>query len=602
MANLIKVSDLILKFFEEKGVEHVFLLSGGMMMHLLDSVSKSEKIKYVCNHHEQACSIAAEAYARVKNSIGVCYTTSGPGATNTVTGIAGAWLDSSPVMFLTGQSRTTLTSRGSGIENLRMFGNFEIDIAEIVRPITKYSYFLDDPKKVLYHLEKAFYLATNGRPGPVLLDVPLDIQGSMVNEDELIHFISPKKIEYNIDLENLKADLKKSKQPLIIAGHGIRVANQVENFRILIHQLQIPVVTTQLANDLFPYNDDLYIGKVGLRGDRAGNFAVQSADLIISLGTSLHVTTTGYELEAFAPQAKKIVIDIDEANLQKNKSISNIQIKCDVASFIAALKINKEALEVKFWIEKLNNWKKLFLIVNEPHEYLNDEINTYHLINLLSESLKGDEVLITDSGSLYYIIGQAFKSKKDQRVVVSGALGAMGYALPGSIGAAFATPEKNIICITGDGSMQLNVQELETISHYNLNCKIIIINNNGYASIRNSQASFLDGHIAGSSQETGVSFPNWGKIAEAYSLPFVREDKFSGLLELFNSLVEMKGPLVVEIIVPENVVMIPAVTSVRLADGSFKSNKLHEMVPEFTEEELEKFGVSIISNRKNEKT
>jgi acetolactate synthase-1/2/3 large subunit len=593
MASLIKVSDLIVRFFEEKGVEQIFLLSGGMMMHLLDSVSKSEKIKYVCNHHEQACSIAAESYARVKNSIGVCYATSGPGATNTITGIAGAWLDSSPVMFLTGQSRTTLTSRGSGIENLRMMGNFEVDIVEISKPITKYSFFLDDPNKVLYHLEKAFYFATNGRPGPVLLDVPLDIQGSFVNEFELPHFTPPVEIDYDFDLESLQVDLKNSKQPLIIAGHGVRVANQVENFRKLIHQLQIPVVTTQLANDLLSYNDDLYIGKVGVRGDRAGNFAVQSADLIISIGSSLHITTTGYELEAFAPRAKKIVIDIDEANLEKNKKISQSQIKCDVSTFISHLEQNIETLNVNSWINNLKKWKKQFSVVNEHHVRLNDEINTYHFINLLSETLKGEEVLITDSGSLYYITGQAFLSKKDQRIIVSGALGAMGYALPASIGAAFAAPEKNIICIIGDGSMQLNVQELQTIAHYNLNCKIIIINNNGYASIRNSQASFLEGHIAGSSQETGVSFPNWEKIADAYSLPYYREDKFSGLLELFNFFMDRIGPLVIEIIVPENVVMIPAVTSVRLPDGSFKSNKLHEMVPEFSDAELREFGVVI---------
>jgi acetolactate synthase-1/2/3 large subunit len=591
LSRLIKVSDLIVRFFEEKRVEHIFLLSGGMMMHLLDSVSKSKKIKYVCNHHEQACSIAAESYARVKNSVGVCYATSGPGATNLVTGIAGAWLDSSPVIFLTGQSRTTLTSRGSGIENLRMYGNFEVDIVEITKSITKYSYFLDNPKDVLYHLEKAFYLATSGRPGPVLLDVPLDIQGALVDEDELINFITPEKLEFRFDIGILKIDLKKFKRPLIIAGHGIRVANQVVNFRNLIHQLKIPVVTTQLANDLLPYDDYLNIGKVGLRGNRAGNFAVQSADLIISIGSSLHVTTTGYELKAFAPQARKIVVDIDEAILKKNKNISQLQIKCDINTLINELQNNIEPLKVNNWIVKLNKWKAHFSVINEPHVCLNDEINTYHLINILSESLKGKEILITDSGSLYYIIGQAFLSKRDQRVIVSGALGAMGYALPASIGAAFAEPEKDIICITGDGSMQLNVQELQTLAHYNLNCKIIIINNNGYASIRNSQSSFLGGHIAGSSQETGVSFPNWEKIADAFSLPYVREEKYSGLLKLFNLTLVRKGPMIIEIIVPENVVMIPVVTSVRLEDGTFKSNKLHEMIPELTEEELKRFGV-----------
>ncbi|WP_029272081.1 thiamine pyrophosphate-binding protein [Flavobacterium sp. KJJ] len=593
MGRLIKVSDLIVNFFEEKRVEHVFLLSGGMMMHLLDSVSKSKKIKYVCNHHEQACSISAEAYARVKNTIGVCYATSGPGATNTVTGIAGAWLDSSPVMFLTGQSRASLTSRESGIDNLRMLGNFEVDISEIIKPITKYSFFLNNPKEVLFHLEKAYFLATNGRPGPVLLDIPLDVQGAMVDEDELLHFISPEEMKYIFDLDPLKNDLKNAKQPLIIAGHGIRVANQVEQFRDLISHLQIPVVTTQLANDLLPYIDNLYVGKVGLRGDRAGNFAVQTSDLIITLGTSLHITTTGYELESFAPNAKKIVVDIDDAVLEKNKGISNLQIKSDVSTFISKLYNEVETLKVNLWLEKLTKWKKEFLIINEPHVRLDDEINTYHFIDLLSNNLNDDDIIIADSGSLYYITGQALLSKIDQRIILSGALGAMGYALPASIGAAFAAPAKNIICLVGDGSMQLNVQELQTISHYNLNCKIIIINNNGYASIRNSQASFLDGHIAAASQDTGVTFPNWEKLSDAYNLEYIRKDKYSELEELFTYLNNKKGPVIVEIIVPENVTMIPAVTSVKLSNGSFKSNMLHEMVPELSEEKLLELGISI---------
>lgn len=592
MAKLIKVSDLIVRFFEEKGVKHIFLLSGGMMMHLLDSVSKSKHIRYICGHHEQACSIAAEAYARVKNEVGVCYATSGPGATNTITGIAGAWLDSSPVVFLTGQSRSTLTARGSKIENLRMLGNFEVDISEIVKPITKYSVFVDNPNEVLYHLEKAYHLSQTGRPGPVLLDLPLDIQGAMVDESELKHFVANIAITYDFDIEGLKNDLKKYKQPLIIGGHGIRVANQVNEFRSLINKLNIPVVTTQLANDLLPYNEPLYVGKVGLRGDRAGNFAVQSADLIISIGSSLHITTTGYEVEEFAPQAKKIVIDLDEAVLKKNETISQSQIKCDVATLLNKLS-TLESLSIDPWILKLQEWKEKFLIIKEPHVRNNDEINTYHLMDILSKVLRNDEVLVTDAGSLYYITGQAFLSKKNQRVIVSGALGAMGYALPASIGAALASPEKDIICITGDGSMQLNVQELQTIAYYQLNCKIIIINNNGYASIRNSQASFLDGNIAGASEDTGVTFPNWGKLADAYSIPYIREDKYSGLEKLFNEMLVKKGPVVIEIVIPENVTMIPAVTSVRLPNGSFKSSRLHEMAPALTEEQLKEADIFI---------
>ncbi|OAQ38802.1 hypothetical protein A5893_12190 [Pedobacter psychrophilus] len=593
MAKLIKISDLIVKFFEEKKVEHIFLLSGGMMMNLLDSVSKSKSIKYVCNHHEQAASIAAEAYARVKNEIGVCYATSGPGATNTITGIAGAWLDSTPVMYLTGQSRTSLTVMGSGIKELRMLGNFEVNIVEIVKPITKYAVFLDEPNDVLYHLEKAFYLASSGRPGPVLLDVPLDIQGALVDEEKLEHFIIPHFEQELLKLDILTKELENHKRPLIIGGHGVRVANKVKEFRELVQKLNIPVVTTQLANDLMPYNHELYIGRVGLRGDRAGNFAVQSADLIITIGTSLHITTTGYEQDEFAPNATKIVIDLDSSILKKNESISQIQIKADVSTVLDYMFENINSVISPEWVSKLKNWKQMFPIINEPHIRDNDDINTYHLMNLLSKSLIGDEILITDAGSLYYITGQAFLSKENQRVIISGALGAMGYALPASIGAAFAASDKNIICVTGDGSMQLNVQELQTIAHYQLNCKIIVINNKGYASIRNSQASFLEGHIAASSEETGVTFPNWQKLADAYAISFIKESRYGYLSDVFNKMINKKGPLMIEIIIPENVIMIPAVTSVRLPNGSFKSNRLHEMTPELTAKQLSEANVNI---------
>lgn len=581
MPKTIKISDLIVRFFEEKKIEHIFLLSGGMMMHLLESLSQSKKIKYICNHHEQASSIAAECYARVNGQVGVCFATSGPGSTNVVTGVAGAYLDSTPMVFITGQSRTTLTSRGSGISNLRMVGNFEVDITEIVKPITKYTYFLDKPNEVLFHLEKAYHLAKNGRPGPVLLDCPLDIQGSIVNEDELIHFsvTDDEWNDLNLNLNILLDDLNKFKKPLILAGHGIRVANQVQEFIELITKLKIPVVTTQLANDLLDYQNELYIGKVGLRGDRAGNFAVQDADLLISIGCSLHVTTTGYNEIDFAPQAKKIVIDIDQAVLEKNAKISQLQIKCDIATLIKTLTLKSKKLQIESWLNKLNNWKTKYKVINEPHLRIGDQINTYHLINDLSEKLNGSEVVITDAGSLYYIVGQAFKVKYGQRVIISGALGAMGYALPASVGAAFAAPEKNIICLTGDGSMQLNIQELQTISYYNLNCKIIIINNNGYASIRNSQSAFFEGNIVGASAETGVTFPDWEKIADAYSIPYLTESNYYKLPNLFNDIFEKRGPILVEILVPEDVSMMPSVSSIRLESGLFKSNKLDEMSP-----------------------
>jgi acetolactate synthase-1/2/3 large subunit len=591
MKNRERVSDILIKFLEDKSIEKVFLLSGGMMMHLLDSVSKSKKINYYCFHHEQAAAMAAESYSRVSNLSGVCFATSGPGSTNTITGIAGAWLDSVPLIVITGQSRRSLTVKESKIKNLRMLGNFEVDIENISRPITKYSAVVEKPEDILFHLEKAFFIANEGRPGPVLLDIPLDIQGAQVDIEKLHHFLPDKKLGL-IDFEvfsKLIDKISTSRRILILGGHGIRVANQVQNFREMISQFCIPVVTTQLANDLIQYENQFYIGKAGLRGDRAGNFAIQTADLIITIGTSLHVTTTGYELDAFAPNAYKVVIDVDESILEKNKLISDIQIKCDVEQAINYLRCNVSHDKIKLdlnWFKHISEIKKTFAVINENHKVVSPFINTYSIVHTLSTLLRGDEVVVTDAGSLYYIVGQTFRVKENQRVIISGALGAMGYALPASIGACIAFPNKNIICLTGDGSMQTNIQELQTLSQYNLNCKIIVINNKGYASIRNTQASFLDGHIAASSEETGVTMPNWEKIASAYSLKYYKIVTEDLLTSTFSNIVSEVGPLFCEIVISDDVVMMPVVTSIKLADGSFKSNKLNEMSPVLNDIEI----------------
>jgi acetolactate synthase-1/2/3 large subunit len=584
MKNRERVSDILIKFLEDKAIEKVFLLSGGMMMHLLDSVSKSNKINYYCFHHEQAAAMAAESYSRVSNKTGVCFATSGPGSTNTITGIVGAWLDSVPLIVITGQSRSSLTVKDSKIKNLRMLGNFEVDIENISKPITKYSAVVDKPEDILFHLEKAFFIANDGRPGPVLLDIPLDIQGAQVDIEKLHHYLPNKKIDY-VDIEAFSKLIDKisiSNRILIIGGHGIRVANQVQNFREMISEFCIPIVTTQLANDLIQYDNQNYIGKVGLRGDRAGNFAIQTADLIITIGTSLHVTTTGYEVDAFAPNAYKVVIDLDESILEKNKLISDIQIKCDIEQTINFLRCNVSCDNIKLdgnWVKHISEIKKTFTVINENHNFSKDFINTYSIVNTLGNLLKGDEVIITDAGSLYYIVGQTFRVKGNQRVIISGALGAMGYALPASIGACIASPSKSIICLTGDGSMQTNVQELQTLSKYNLNCKIIVINNKGYASIRNTQASFLDGHIAASSEDTGVTFPNWEQIASAYSLKYYKIVTEDLMAKTLSNILSEVGPSFCEIVISENVVMMPAVTSIKLPDGSFRSNTLNEMSP-----------------------
>ncbi len=584
MRKIEKVSDILTNFLENKEVEKVFLLSGGMMMHLLDSISKSKKINYYCFHHEQAAAMAAESYSRVSNKVGVCFATSGPGSTNTITGIAGAWLDSVPLLVITGQSRSSLTVKNSKINNLRMLGNFEVDIENISKPITKYSAVVDNPEDILFHLEKAFFIANDGRPGPVLLDIPLDIQGALVDIKKLNHFIPNKNISFpdDVSFSKLIDIIATSKRILILGGHGIRVANQVENFREMISDFCIPVVTTQLANDLIQYDNPYYIGKVGLRGDRAGNFAIQTADLIITIGTSLHVTTTGYELDAFAPNAYKVIIDLDDSILEKNKQISHLQIKCDAKNAINYLRhkltINNVNIDEN-WFKQIVEIKNTFAVINENHNFSKNFINTYTVVDTLSTLLRGDEVIITDAGSLYYIVGQTFRVKLNQRVIVSGALGAMGYALPAAIGACIAQPNKNIICLTGDGSMQTNVQELQTICQYNLNCKIFVINNKGYASIRNTQASFLDGNIAASSEATGVTLPNWEKISSAYNLKYSKIVSEDVLVSTFINILSEVGPSFCEIVISDNVVMMPSVTSIKLEDGSFRSNTLNEMTP-----------------------
>jgi len=579
MKNQIKVSDLIIEFLEQKNISTVFTLSGGMMMHLLDSLSKSNKINYICNHHEQACSFSAEAYARAKNEIGVCFATSGPGSTNTITGIASAFVESTPMMVLTGQSNVSLTARGLNNNNIRMVGTFEIDISEISKPITKYSQFIDDPKTILYHLEKAYNLAISGRPGPVLLDIPLDVQSSLVSRDELVYYtIPPTDPLPVINLQEVVNHIQKSKKPLILAGHGIRVANQVQEFRNLIQKLNIPIVSTQLANDVIPYNNNLYIGKVGLRGDRAGNHAVQTSDLIITLGSSLHVTTTGYKIENFAPKAKIINIDLDGNNLDKNQLITDLQIKMDIKEFIISLSKYPLNLNTQLWRDELLNLKSKFEVIKEPHTVSNNSINTYFLVDLLSQITKETDILITDSGSLYYILGQTFKPKSNQRVIVSGGLGAMGYALPASIGAALASPKKNIICLVGDGSLHTNIHELSVIAHHNLNIKIIAVNNEGYASIRNTQESFLQNNIV-AADKTTVSFPNWEGICNSYCIPHYKSSKFNILKDLLNENLDKKGPKFFEVIVPSKVELLPSVKSVKNEDGSFNSSMLNEMSP-----------------------
>lgn len=589
-----RVSDYIAKHLADQGVSAAFMLSGGGMMHLIDAVGREPRIKYYCNHHEQASAMAAEGYARQTGKLGVCYATSGPGGTNLVTGIAGAWLDSSPVLFLTGQSKLPCTIQGSGISGLRQYGTFEVNIVPIVSSITKYAIMIDNPKLVRYHLEKAIYLATHGRPGPVLLDVPLDIQGAKVQVGELIGY-TPEEETDRFDrgaLELLGRKLKEAKRPLLLAGHGINCAGAAQQFRDLVAALNIPVVTTQLAKDLLGYADPTFVGHPGVKGDRAGNFAVQNADLILSLGSSLHEQTTGYEADGFAPQAYKIQVELDGAVLKREHVGVDLKLNCSVQSFLShAPALLSESVEAqataprRAWLERCAAWKRSYAVMAEPH-LLEGGINYYEFADRLSDALDRRSTVVTDAGSAFYVMGQAFRAKQGQRYIVSGALGAMGYALPASIGVSVAEPERTAVCVTGDGSLQLNCHELQVMRHHNLNLKLFVVNNDGYVSIRNTQNSFFNGNLVGASADSGVSLPPLDKVVASYGLPYLECASREDLDQVLARALAMEGPVVVAIQAQPEQKIIPSVSSKVMPDGSMKSMPLHHMFPFLDDEEI----------------
>lgn len=581
-----RVADYIVDFLEKIGVRCVFLVSGGGMMHLLDAVSRSEKIRYICNHHEQACAMAADGYAKKTGQLGVCYATSGPGATNIITGLVGSWQDSTPVLFITGQSKLSQTIRNNHMFGLRQFGTFEVDIVTIIESVTKYSAFLDDPQMIRYHLEKAYKLAIEGRPGPVLIDIPVDIQGATINLNTLVgyeHIQLNLPILHNDVVMKILHRLKTAKRPLILVGHGIRVSGQADFFLEILEKLNIPVISTQLAKDLMAYHHPLFVGHPGMKGDRAGNFAVQNADVILILGSSLHVLTTGYELEKFAPKAYKIQIEIDEKILAREMVGVNEKIQCDISEFLISIQtclLNEKTLCVKnSWHERCIEWKYHFAVQNEPHEDVVGSINYYRFIVHLSHLSPEKATIVTDAGSAFYVIGHAFLAKKRQRVIVSGSLGTMGYALPAATGISLADPEHIVICITGDGSLQTNIHELAVIQHNQLNVKIFILNNSGYVSIHNTQANFFGGHTAGVGMDTGLAFPNLKKLAEAYHLKYMTTSSLDCLEATISEALSFTGPILCEIHADKRQEIIPTVSSKKMADGKMVSKPLDDMYP-----------------------
>lgn len=590
---MIKVSDYIIKFISDIGVKHVFMLPGGGWMHMLESLGNNSNITYICNLHEQASAIAAEAYGQYTNNIGVAMVTTGPGGTNAVTGIAAAWVDSTPCMVISGQVKRADMIEKSG---LRQMGAQEVDIIPIVKPVTKYAVSVTNHLKIRYCLEKAFYLAKNGRPGPVWIDVPLDVQGSLVEESELMTFIPPKNslqsiVNRNDSINETIKLLNNAKRPVILAGNGIWLANAEKEFHELINILNVPVLTTWKSVDLIPEDHRLFAGRPGAIGQRGANFVLQNADLLITIGARMDLPQTAYDHKNFGKSAKKVIVDIDECEIKKMQMNIDVPIIADAKDFICEMLNQKEKIrhtDKTGWLHKCAEWKEKYPVVLPEYRKQKDYVNSYVLIDVISQEMNSEDILVPgSSGSCSEVTMQAFKVKEGQNILNNQGFGSMGFGLPASIGACIASGQKRTVCINGDGGFQLNIQELETVARLQLPIKFFILNNDGYGSIRNMQRAHFSGNYVGSDEKSGMSLPDITKIANAYGIPSAKINNHEGINEKVREILNFTGPFICEVMIAPDQPTSPRVSSIKLEDGSMMSKPLEDMWPFLDKEELE---------------
>ncbi len=587
MASLIKLSDYVMDFLARQQVGHVFMLSGGGAMHLNDSLGRCKGLEYVCNLHEQAVSIAAEAHARVTNRLSAAMVTTGPGGTNAVTGVAGAWLDSTPVIFISGQVKRADLKRDSGV---RILGVQEIDIVTIVSSITKYAVTVEDPQQIRYHLEKAAHLALSGRRGPVWIDIPLDVQAAQIDPDTLPGFTPTASTAIALDepIQFLLELLETAQRPVLLAGNGIRSAGAERAFLQAVESLQIPVLTTWLGFDLIPDNHSLCFGRPGSLAPRGANFTLQNADLLIVVGSRLDMAMTAYAHDRMARGAKKVMVDIDPAEIRKMRTPIHLPIVADAGAFLRAL--NARAGEVKThrwqaWVGRCREWKERYPLVLPEHRNMADHLSMYHFSEVLSDALApGDVIVPGSSGFAIEIFLLCLKIKEGQRCFHNRGTGSMGFALPAAIGAAVASG-KRTICVDGDGGFQMNIQELATVERLGLPIKFFVINNDGYASIRASQSGYFK-RLVGADRTSGVTLPDLAKVTASYGLPFAKISGKQNLAAQVRDVLAATGPIVCEVMVAPNEERIPRASSYMRPDGSMGSKPLEDLYPFLPREEF----------------
>ncbi|MBK9926877.1 MAG: thiamine pyrophosphate-binding protein [Anaerolineales bacterium] len=586
-----RVSEYIANRLSELGVHHVFMVTGGGSMFLNYAISKHPNITPVFNHHEQASAMAAEGYARITNKPSVVNVTTGPGGINALNGVYGAYTDSIPMLVLSGQVKLETYIRTYDLPNLRQLGDQEVDIISMVYGITKYAVTITDPQTIRYHLEKAWHLAQSGRPGPCWLDIPIDVQSSQIDETKLDGFASDlnptvASIQLVESVAQTLGKLKNAQRPVILAGTGVRLADAVDVFNRVVHKLGIPV-TTGWTHDLIASDDLVFVGRPGTIGTRPGNFAVQNSDLLLVIGNRLNIRQTGYAFKSFARAAHKIWVDVDPAELHRPTIQADMPIVSDAKIFLEEMERqldNWDAGQFKNWLAWCKERQTRYPAVLPKHREFNDKINPYHFMEVLFENLAEDDVVVTGNATACIVSFQTGKIKLGQRLFSNSGSASMGYDLPAAIGSAVARNGKRVICLAGDGSLQMNIQELQTVTQYKLPVKIFVLNNNGYLSIRTSQKGFF-GDTVGESPESSVSFPDIQKIAKAYEIPYKRlaVKNFSKPLR---DVLEAEGPVLCEVVLDPTQGFEPRQSSRQLPDGRIVSAPLEDMFPFLEREEL----------------
>jgi acetolactate synthase I/II/III large subunit len=594
-----KVSDYVVRFVADRGVKHVFLVTGGGAMHLNQSLGSCAEIQAICNSHEQASAICAESYAKVTNGLGVAMVTTGPGGTNAVTGVAGAWLDSTPTLFISGQVKRPdrmFDAEGKPL-GMRQLGVQEVDIVSIVKPITKYAVTVLDPGDIRYHMEKAVYLATTGRPGPVWIDIPLDVQASPVEDASLLRGFEPLEGASETEAVRLREEVRllidkfnTAERPLLFAGNGIRLARAEAEFKRLLELLGVPSVATWCAADLVPSDDPTFVGRPGSVAARGANFALQNCDFLLAIGVRLDFAITGYAPHNLAREAHKAAVDIDQAELQKLHPHLQQPICADAKAFLTELLSQRELIQPRdrrAWTYRCAEWKTRYPVVTDEHRKPIGRVSIFNLAEVIGTEVGPEDLLVSgSSGSGIEIFLLACPTRSGQRIYHTAGLGSMGYGLPMSLAVCIGGERKRTILVDGDGGFQFNIQELETASRLRLPVKFFVLNNNGYASIRASQTAYFGKANIGCDELTGLTVPNLTKLANSYDIASVVIEDQQNLREEVRRVLAMDGPVLVDVHVIPDEVRAPRLSSYQKEDGSFVSKPLEDMYPFLPREEF----------------